>query len=663
MIPMRISLTRALASACVRVGRATALAAVVGSLAGSVSAQSAPDTPPPPAAAAGEEAEKPPVFYDTATVTARPVSSATGSVTVLGAEEARASQARSVGELVRDVPGLDALGSGGRAAVTNAHVRGGDPNFTLVLLDGIPLNDATELQGGAVNLEELPAGLAERAEIVRGPLTSFYGASSLSGVIQLFMPRGGPGPVRADVGAEAGNASLLRAFGRVAGPAGNGGYSAGAAWQEEQHRIGDDRFRQLDAYGTADLKVSEAADLGLTGRFATGQQDDYPDASGGPVYGTGDLRHSEHQDLALGARLDAGDPAGRRQRLSASLFRRDLDRTSPAVPPVVPESVEHTVYTRLRVGWQAPLLQTGRTEIDAGLSGDGEWADNTSVLKLPPSLGGEVPGSYREARWTGGAYAGILRQQGAFALQASLRVDAATTDPVQVNPHAGVVWSLGAGATRLHASFGRASKLPSFFALASPRALGGNPDLLPEWVLGGEAGLDHTYRGAHLEAGATLFLQDYHDLIDFDFEQFQNVNRAQVRTRGAELTLRWQPHPTLTVAAEATWVVARDLSGARLLQQPKWFGGAQVTWRPTPRLSLRAMARGVSRYFDMQYPVPDRDTVGGYGFFGFAGSWRVWDGLSLRARVDNLANRSYETFIGFPGPGRSYWVGLGWNHG
>ena len=48
----------------------------------------------------------------------------------------------------------------------------------------------------------------ERAEIVRGPFTSFYGTSSLSGVIQLFTPRGGPGPVHASLGAEAGNASL-----------------------------------------------------------------------------------------------------------------------------------------------------------------------------------------------------------------------------------------------------------------------------------------------------------------------------------------------------------------------------------------------------------------------------------------------------------------------
>jgi outer membrane cobalamin receptor len=33
----------------------------------------------------------------------------------------------------------------------------------------------------------------------------------------------------------------------------------------------------------------------------------------------------------------------------------------------------------------------------------------------------------------------------------------------------------------------------------------------------------------------------------------------------------------------------------------------------------------------------------------------------LRARVDNLADRRYETLIGFPGPRRSVWIGLAWD--
>jgi vitamin B12 transporter len=207
---------------------------------------------------------------------------------------------------------------------------------------------------------------------------------------------------------------------------------------------------------------------------------------------------------------------------------------------------------------------------------------------------------------------------------------------------------------------GRASKLPSFFALASPPALGGNPDLKPERTVGGEAGAEQALFGGRLELGAAVFLHEYRDLVDFDFDLFTHVNRAKVRTRGVEVTGRWRPHATLTIAAEATFVDADDLSGAPLLYEPRWLGGGAVTWEPGEKLRLRLEARAVSHYLDRQLPVPDRDTVAGYGLLGFAGSWRLGRGLSLRARLDNLADRSYETLIGFPGPGRSFWAGVGW---
>src|SRR5512139_115701 len=196
---------------------------------------------------------KPPVFYETTTVTARPVSGASGAVTVVSSDALATAEARSGTDVLREVPGLNLLGSGGRAGVTNAWVRGADPNFTLVLLDGIPLNDSTERQGGAVNLEELSADLVGHAEVVRGPLTSFYGPNSLSGVVQLFTPRGGPGPFRLALGADGGNADLRHGVARASGPVGTGGWSAGAAYDQERHRIADDSFRQIDGFATLDL--------------------------------------------------------------------------------------------------------------------------------------------------------------------------------------------------------------------------------------------------------------------------------------------------------------------------------------------------------------------------------------------------------------------------
>ena len=605
---------------------------------------------------------RPPVFYETTTVTARPVSSASGGVSVLDSREVAASASRSASDLLRQVPGLNALSSGSRAGVTNAFLRGGDPNYTLVLLDGIPLNDTTERQGGAVNLEELPAGLVDHVEVVRGPLTSFYGTSALAGVIQVFTPRGGPGPLQARLGAEAGNADQWRGFGRVSGPAGRGGYAAGASWDQEQYRIARDRFRQLDAFTSADLPLGPTTDLALTGRFADGTIDDYPDASGGPVYGSGLVRHTEHQGLALGARLGFGDPAGRRHQVSFGFSRREQDRLSPAVPPVVPESDEATTFTRLRFAWQVPLVRSARTVVDAGLSGEGEWGENASVLRLPPFLGGDVPGDYAESRASGGAFAGARHERGALLYEASLRFDLATGDVLQANPHAGVVWRPGAGSTRLRASVGRASKLPSFFALASPPALGGNPALEPEHVWGGEAGVEHRFAPARLDLGAAYFRQEYSNLVDFDFDLFLHVNRARVRTQGVELTARWQPHTTVWLDAEATWLDVQDLeTGGTLLHTPRWTGGGRLTWQPSPALSLRVQSRATAGYLDFQIPVPDRDSVDGYGLLGVAGSWRFSRRLSVRARADNLTGTSYETYIGFPGPGRAFWVGLGWD--
>jgi outer membrane cobalamin receptor len=322
--------------------------------------------------------------------------------------------------------------------------------------------------------------------------------------------------------------------------------------------------------------------------------------------------------------------------------------------------VERTAFTRLRVAWQLPLALGVRTALDVGASGEGEWGDNRSVLKLPPALGGDVAGDYEETRASGGVFGALRQERGRFVYELALRADVASSDSLQLHPHAGVVWRTASGRTRLRASVGRASKLPSFFALASPPALGGNPDLKPERTVGGEAGVEQALLGARLELGAAAFLHEYRDLVDFDFDLFLHVNRARVRTRGVELTARWRPHPSLTVAGEATFVNADDPSGEPLLYEPRWVGGGRVTWKPGERLSLQLEARAVSHYLDRQLPVPDRDTVGGYGLLAFAGSCRLGWGLALRARVDNLTDRSYETLVGFPGPGRSFRAGLGW---
>ena len=87
-------------------------------------------------------------FYETTTVVTRPIATATEAVTVLDREEIEALDVVSVAELIRFIPGLDVTATGPRGGLATAQIRGGEPNFTVVLLDGVPLNDTTDPLGG-----------------------------------------------------------------------------------------------------------------------------------------------------------------------------------------------------------------------------------------------------------------------------------------------------------------------------------------------------------------------------------------------------------------------------------------------------------------------------------------------------------------------------------
>ncbi|HKH45205.1 MAG TPA: TonB-dependent receptor, partial [Thermoanaerobaculia bacterium] len=68
----------------------------------------------------------------------------------------------------------------------------------------------------------------------------------------------------------------------------------------------------------------------------------------------------------------------------------------------------------------------------------------------------------------------------------------------------------------------------------------------------------------------------------------------------------------------------------------------------------------VSRSFDEQIPVPERDTTPGRELLGLSASWRLAESWQLRGRIDNLTDETYEELIGFPGAGRSFRLGLRW---
>ena len=104
------------------------------------------------------------------------------SISVITSEEIHARKAITLGDVLRSVPGITIAQNGGPGSVSSIFIRGGESDYTKVLLDGIPLNKP----GGAIDLSNISLSNVDRIEVVRGPQSALYGSDAISGVIQIF---------------------------------------------------------------------------------------------------------------------------------------------------------------------------------------------------------------------------------------------------------------------------------------------------------------------------------------------------------------------------------------------------------------------------------------------------------------------------------------------
>ena len=601
------------------------------------------------------------VFYETATVRARALEGATASVQVVDRDDLQHLAVRDAAEALRLVPGAWVLGNDSSAALSGISLRGGDANFSLVLIDGVPMADSTDQYGGAFPLGSVGAAEIERLEVVRGPLSSFYGSSSLAGAVQLITAAPRDEAPFLGWSAHAGDHDHLSSrlsWGR-AGESSHG--SINAAVREEQGRVGEDALEQQTLSARWGRKLGEASALRLSGRFSDWQADDYSDGSGGPVFGSGDLRESDHGDLGLAATVDLGAGEAWRHTLRSTFYEHTLDRTSPPIVPLVPPITESTEFDDLRVAWTGAFAPAGGApyDISLGVEGLAEEGRNQSLLLLPPYFGGPLAGDYLIERERAGAFAEWRWNRGGFVAELGARADFFEGEGEEVSPRLGLRYTPEGGAWSVRGSAGEAFKLPSLYALATPRAIGGNPNLQAETSAGADLGVEFRAAGGSARGGLTLFSNRFENLIDFDFDTFQIVNRSKVDAQGVEAFLVWNPSARVGVDVRLTSQDTEDLATGRTLRRrPDLYGGVGLRVDLSESVRLGLEARHTGSYLDEQIPAPFRTSVAGRDLVGLSLAWQAAERWRISLRADNAFDESYETQVGFPGPERSVRIGI-----
>ncbi len=616
-----------------RAQAAAILAALLGMTAGESTAAENPAAPATSSEDAGA-ATLPPVVV-TATRVEQPIEQVGSAVTVITGEELRRREIRFVADALQEVPGVTVPRSGTRGKTASIFLRGSNANQTLVLLDGVRVND---LVGGAFDFSSLTTDNVERIEVIRGPQSTLYGSQAMGGVVNIITRRG-RGPFTASAGAAAGNYHTNALDASIFGNAERFSASVEASRYATDNRFENDAFDVLTASGRIDARLAERLSARLTFR----RSDANTGAPGQALIALAPDDRQENTTTVLGLTLEHRTASLWTQRLTAARSDSELRFTSGGSTDIT-ESVSRSVewVHAIAEGRPVSLVLGGEYRSE---DGEGFTIDRTIVTRA----------AFAQAQ--------LLALEERVSLQAGVRYDDGTQLDGEATPRVSGALLVPETATRLHASWGKGIKAPTLLDLFFPGF--SNPDLDPERVTGWDAGVEQRVLGDRATADVTFFRNDFTDLIVFSPTTFQIDNVGQAHTYGVESSLQLRPVAWLDLGAVHTYLVAiNDDTRDQLLRRPRHQGSAQVTVRPIARATATLSALYVGDRRDSTFqPGSTTRAQGAYTRVDLSARYRIPDVAGFRAlelfgRVENLLDRDYEEVAGFPALGINVLAGV-----
>lgn len=617
----------------------------------------------------------------------------TGSaVTVITREDIARSSARDVDDLLRQSPGLSINTSGGPGQLQNVLLRGAEARHTLVLVDGVRINDPSTT-GGEMDFSAIALDNVERIEILRGPQSALYGSDAMGGVIQIITRKGRSGHGGA-ISVEAGSFGTKETRANLHGAQGPVFYSLGiSAFNTDGFSAVGYRIPRiagtlppLEADGatriSGDFNIGWRATENLTleagvsrtdNRVAIDSVGSYPDVPGNTrTILTRSYLSATH--LAFDGLL----------RSKLTLFSTQTDRTlntffrygagatdfSGTRFAYQGEREGAEYQGDLRLGAFGQLTLGARTERDKARQGMNELypvatSDTTNV------------NARQTTNSAFGVWSKTIGENWNVSLGARLD-DVSGADDIK-GGRGGVTFGtwratssylITQTGTKLRGSIGTGAKAPSLYQLYSEY---GTNDLAPEKSLGLDIGFDQRLN-SRLDLSASYFSNSFRNLIDFastsppcGINQFTEyfgekyygcyVNIARAKTQGAELELKASLVPEFArLKAAYTYLDAKDeTTGLDLARRPKHAARLALELRPREGLLIEPRVTFVGARFDAP---GEKRPLSGYAKLDAYGEYRISENATAYVRLENITNTRYENVLNYGTAGRSGYAGL-----
>jgi iron complex outermembrane receptor protein len=235
------------------------------------------------------ETEKLSVKLKVAAINATVVVTATGTaqrgdevskvITTLDASEIEAKHELTLTEALRGTPGVRVQQQGSPGALTTLRLRGQRNFDTALLLDGLRVRDAGDINGSALSLfsDLVPVAL-DRIEILRGAGSSIYGTHAIGGVINMIPDVGSSG-LHFSGGFEGGGLATYREHLQASGGGNRFGFNLGVNRLDVRNGIDDaDEYGNTGFTGRAQFNASPSITItgNLYGTIANARLNDSP---------------------------------------------------------------------------------------------------------------------------------------------------------------------------------------------------------------------------------------------------------------------------------------------------------------------------------------------------------------------------------------------------
>ena len=539
-------------------------------------------------------------------------------------------------DALASAPGVTVNQNGAYGGQASVRIRGASSEQTLVLIDGVTVNDPTS-PGGGFNFARLDTANIERIEILKGPQSTLWGSDAIGGVVSIITKRPEAG-ISLTGFSEVGSYNTIRGGASVSGANEIGDFRLAASAINTNGISKADKANgntEKDGYESVTVSGQGGLNIGAARIDTT------------LLYTVGD---TEFDSFAFGSQGNVGDGA-------------EVSETEEFSGNV-------TLKLPLLDGRLENLVLLGYSEIDrlnftSGTPGFGAEGDRTTLryqgtFNINESNTLAFGAEHEESRTSDqetsidgifGLYE--LKPLDQLTLTAGVRLDDHERFGSEVTGRFALAYDVTEDLT-VRGTWGQGFKAPTIFQTTffCCGATEPNADLLPEESDGFDVGIDYRVADGRGEVGMTYFDQTVDNLINFSFGIGGYNNIPGAERSGVEVYGNYQVMDWFKVGASYAYIDAQDNAGNTLVRVPENSGDVTFSFTPDAPISGALLVRYNGKEQDSNGVVKDWLRV------DLNAAYDLNENVELYGRVENVLDEDYQQILGYGTAGQSGSVGI-----